>query len=213
MHDYDEQIESDVSRTFPDDPNFSQGGEGSTKLSRMMHAFALYRRDIGYSQGMSVVGAVLLTVMRGDDDAAFWLLVQVFEKYHVAGLYCADEPLLGPVLEKYKGLVRRTLPLLQAHFDARGVTLDLYMVQWIRTLFAHLLPLPAVLRLWDVFLLEGIDFVLFVAVDILIQNETQLLLRNDPVAVMQYFKGSADALFTFQDSATLLKQYLALMRS
>ena len=58
----------------------------------------------------------------------------------------------------YTALLRDNLPALWQHMEAEGVTPDLYLVDWLYTLFSKSLPLDVVCRIWDVFLRDGETF-------------------------------------------------------
>lgn len=47
------------------------------------------------------------------------------------------------------------MPQLAAHMEEEGVLPTMYCSQWFLTLFAYTLPIDHLLRVWDVFLLEG----------------------------------------------------------
>ncbi len=47
------------------------------------------------------------------------------------------------------------MPRLAAHMEEEGVLPTMYCSQWFLTLYAYTLPIDHLLRVWDVFLLEG----------------------------------------------------------
>ncbi|XP_072754056.1 TBC1 domain family member 14 isoform X2 [Anoplolepis gracilipes] len=63
-------IRLDVSRTFPTLCVFQEGGPLSNSLQGILAAYAVYRPDVGYVQGMSFVGAVLSLNMEPSDAFA-----------------------------------------------------------------------------------------------------------------------------------------------
>src|SRR5690606_12426426 len=52
-------IKLDVSRTFPQLGLFQQSGPYHQSLSDVLSAYAVYRPDLGYCQGMSFLAAML----------------------------------------------------------------------------------------------------------------------------------------------------------
>jgi hypothetical protein len=69
--DVDSQIDKDVRRTMAEHIYFrATGSRGQESLTRVLRAYALYDREIGYTQGMSHYAAVLLLYMTEED--AFW---------------------------------------------------------------------------------------------------------------------------------------------
>lgn len=47
------------------------------------------------------------------------------------------------------------MPKLAGHMEEEGVLPTMYCSQWFLTLYAYTLPIDHLLRVWDVFLLEG----------------------------------------------------------
>ena len=47
------------------------------------------------------------------------------------------------------------MPRLASHMEEEGVLPTMYCSQWFLTLYAYTLPIDHLLRVWDVFLLEG----------------------------------------------------------
>jgi len=64
-------IPLDLPRTFPALAFFQPGGPWHDHLRQVLEAYACYRPDIGYVQGMSYIAAVLLiNVVRCRDASA-----------------------------------------------------------------------------------------------------------------------------------------------
>ena len=47
------------------------------------------------------------------------------------------------------------MPNLAGHMEEEGVLSTMYCSQWFLTLYAYTLPIDHLLRVWDVFMLEG----------------------------------------------------------
>ena len=52
-------------------------------------------------------------------------------------------------------LFQQYLPDLFAHFEKEGIETSFYATRWFLTLWGDTLPLPVVVRIWDLFLYEG----------------------------------------------------------
>ncbi|KPP73251.1 hypothetical protein Z043_107677, partial [Scleropages formosus] len=84
------QIALDLRRSFPTHRSLMgdtpEAIEGQAKLFRVLVAYARYNPKIGYSQGMSHIGAVLL--MNLPEEEAFWALVALLESpKYLSGLF------------------------------------------------------------------------------------------------------------------------------
>ena len=78
----DPYIQRDLRRTMPKNAFFKEedrGGDqtvsGQQLLFNVVHAYAVHDSEVGYSQGINFLSAVLLLHMK--QEQAFWVLVQV----------------------------------------------------------------------------------------------------------------------------------------
>ena len=64
-------------------------------------------------------------------------------------------------------LIGRYLPRIAAQFELIKLTPDMYIVDWVLTIFSKALPLDLAMRVWDYFFFEGTTFIYRVALGIL----------------------------------------------
>jgi len=150
-------------------------------VKRLLLAYALYRPDVGYCQGMNVVAAELLSVVA--EHSALLVLCGLLARLP-ADLHCLDLERLTACREEMQGRAWRVLsmkcPRLIEHFKAKEVDANVFLARWLSTLFAGVLPSPATVRLWDHVLGDGGEnAVLCMSVGILIRAEKQLLEAED----------------------------------
>jgi hypothetical protein len=145
-------IEADLPRTFPYLTFFHDGGEWEGRLRLLLAAHVSYRPEPGYVQGMSFLAATLLLSLEG--AAAFAALANLLggERYYKGG-YAPQLP--GRYGDAFEEAFGANLPLLQRHFEAHGVSRDLYLVDWRLSLFCRALQLDVAVRVWDCYLREG----------------------------------------------------------
>ena len=62
--------------TTTNDANILDGVGGQSRLRRVLKAYSLYDREIGYCQGMNFIAAMFLTIVT--EEYAFWMLVGKF---------------------------------------------------------------------------------------------------------------------------------------
>ena len=62
--------------TNTNDANILDGVGGQSRLRRVLKAYSLYDREIGYCQGMNFIAAMFLTIVT--EEYAFWMLVGKF---------------------------------------------------------------------------------------------------------------------------------------
>ncbi|GAB4827452.1 hypothetical protein Ancab_034336 [Ancistrocladus abbreviatus] len=159
----------DISRTFPSHVFFQQRhGPGQRSLYNVLKAYSVFDRDVGYVQGMGFIAGLLLLYMSEED--AFWLLVALLKgAVHapMEGLYLAGLPLVQQYLFQFDHLMREHLPKLGEHFSQEMINPSMYASQWFITVFSYSFPFHLALRIWDVFLYEGVKIVFKVGLALL----------------------------------------------
>jgi len=76
-------------------------------------------------------------------------------------------PLVQQYLFQFERLVKEQLPKLGTHFDQEMINPSMYASQWFITVFSYSFPFPLALRIWDVFLYEGVKIVFKVGLALL----------------------------------------------
>lgn len=166
-----EYIHRDLHRTFPTHWQF-RNKAGKTSLLRVLRAYSFHNPKIGYctrcvlllveanthavaGQGMGFVTAMFLMYTVTEEEA-FWMLVQMVDKYRMGGLW--DEQLadVGKMCQVHTRLLRQLVPRVHAHLERHEISSALYAPSYYITGFAYSLPWPCVLRVWDAFLSDGI---------------------------------------------------------
>lgn len=168
------EIEKDVVRTMPLNIFFGGEGVGVGKLRRVLTAYSRRNPAVGYCQGMNLVASTLLLVFADEEDA-FWTLAAIIERILPEEFF---SPSLLPsracplVLLDY---VQETCPKLFAHLADLGIDLPAICFSWFLSLFTDCLPVETLFRVWDVFLVNGMDVLFRFALGILKNNEAELL--------------------------------------
>ncbi|XP_073674984.1 TBC1 domain family member 10A [Garra rufa] len=158
-------IERDLHRQFPFHEMFvSRGGHGQQDLFRVLKAYTLYRPDEGYCQAQAPIAAVLLMHMPAED--AFWGLVQICEKY-LPGYYSAGLEAIQLDGEILNALLKRVSPPAYRHLEKHKIEPILYMTEWFMCAFSRTLPWSSVLRVWDMFLCDGVKIIFRVGLALL----------------------------------------------
>ncbi|XP_064629888.1 TBC1 domain family member 14-like isoform X2 [Lineus longissimus] len=178
-----ELIKLDVSRTFPQLCIFQRGGPYHDMLHSLLGAYACYRPDVGYVQGMSFIAAVLLLNM--DVADAFICFANLLNKPCQVAFFRVDETLMKTYFLTYEEFFQENLPKLFAHFHRQNLTPDLYIIDWMFTLYSKSLPLDVASRVWDVFCRDGEEVLFRTALGILKLYE-DILLNMDFIHLAQF---------------------------
>ncbi|RPA80033.1 hypothetical protein BJ508DRAFT_210570 [Ascobolus immersus RN42] len=179
---YESLIGKDVGRTGLE--MFRQeGGEGQVMLGRVLRAFSIYDKAIGYCQGLGFLVGPLL--MHMNEKEAFCVLVRLMEHYDLRTCFTPTLYGLQLRMHQYASLLSQHLPDLAAHFTSLGIA-PTYAAQWFLSLFAVTCPLPILLRIYDVIFAEGApETMMRVALSLMKRNSARLLAMSEFEDVMQ----------------------------
>ncbi|XP_075222626.1 small G protein signaling modulator 3 homolog isoform X2 [Lycorma delicatula] len=153
------QIEKDLLRTFPGNACFNdKNSTGVPRLRRVLRALAWLYPDIGYCQGTGMIAASLLLFLEEED--AFWLMCSIVEDILPASYYSptllgiqADQRVLRALIDSY-------LPEVDEILRQHDIELSLISLHWFLTLYASVVHMKLLLRIWDIFFFDG-SIVLF----------------------------------------------------
>ncbi|ETI45733.1 hypothetical protein F443_09781 [Phytophthora nicotianae P1569] len=182
------EIDRDIERTFPANPLFSEEGDGRRLLGNVLKAVAHYADDVGYCQGMNYVVAALLIAMKDAQDisdldlhglsmqeAAFWLTLALIRRKGMAELWKHKMPGLSQCIYLFQQLLKLHFYDLSAHFRQIGMHSSILVTQWFVTIFARVLTIPTLIRVWDLVYLDGWKAVYRVALAITAELRPKLL--------------------------------------
>ncbi|CAG0892888.1 unnamed protein product [Darwinula stevensoni] len=181
-------IKVDLSRTFTHNVYFGSSPDGlRLPLFNVLGAFASAHPDVGYCQGLNYVAGLLLLVTRCEEDT-FWLLEALRENILPSRYYAAD--LFGVLvdMEVLGYLIGNKVPRVHAHFKKQGIAWNLLVTRWHVCLYADVLPVETVLRIWDCLFYEGSKVLFRVGIALVKLGEEKILGSNDLFAITESMK-------------------------
>ncbi|XP_057214793.1 TBC1 domain family member 12 isoform X3 [Triplophysa rosa] len=176
-------IKLDISRTFPSLFILQKGGPYHDLLHSVLGAYTCYRPDVGYVQGMSFIAAVLILNLEEAD--AFIAFANLLNKPCQMAFFRVDHELMLKYFAAFEVFFEENLPRLFNHFKSYNLTPDLYLIDWIFTLYSKSLPLDVACRVWDVFCRDGEEFLFRTGLGILRLYE-EVLLQMDFIHIAQF---------------------------
>ncbi|XP_055988892.1 TBC1 domain family member 14 isoform X1 [Sorex fumeus] len=195
-----ELIKLDISRTFPSLCIFQQGGPYHDPLHSVLGAYTCYRPDVGYVQGMSFIAAVL--ILNLDTADAFVAFSNLLNKPCQMAFFRVDHSLMLTYFAAFEIFFEENLPKLFAHFKKNNLTPDIYLIDWIFTLYSKSLPLDLACRVWDVFCRDGEEFLFRTALGILRLFE-DILASMDFIHMAQFLTRLPDDLLAEEVFASI----------
>lgn len=178
-----ELIKLDISRTFPSLFIFQKGGPYHDVLHSILGAYTCYRPDVGYVQGMSFIAAVLILNLEEAD--AFIAFANLLNKPCQLAFFRVDHSMMLKYFATFEVFFEENLSKLFLHFKSYSLTPDIYLIDWIFTLYSKSLPLDLACRVWDVFCRDGEEFLFRTGLGILRLYE-DILLQMDFIHIAQF---------------------------
>eukprot|EP00475_Leptophrys_vorax_P010300 TRINITY_DN16931_c0_g1_i2.p1 TRINITY_DN16931_c0_g1~~TRINITY_DN16931_c0_g1_i2.p1 ORF type:complete len:381 (-),score=97.08 TRINITY_DN16931_c0_g1_i2:33-1133(-) len=148
----------DLPRTFPDLMFFHEEGPLRDPLKELLCAYVAYRPDVGYVQGMSYLAAMLLLNLSSVEEA-FIAFANILNEELYFSLYRMELKTMQKHVEMYNEIFEKQLPKLFKKFHELGINADMYLYEWMITIFSRSLSLDVASRIWDNFLWHGPVFI------------------------------------------------------
>lgn len=113
---------------------------------------------------MGPIAATLLCYL--DPERVYASLVRLHDAYEMHTIFSPGFPGLLESIYVQERITEEMMPGVYAAFKKHMVGTTSYATKWYITLFANSVPFHTQLRLWDVFLLEGQDVFVVIALAI-----------------------------------------------
>lgn len=158
------QIKKDLGRTYPTFSMF-KNRDTQQKLKNVLRAFSNYEPTIKYFQGMNFIVGFFL--YHCNEHVAFWLFVSLFEEYGLRDLFMEGFPGLNKHVVKLEGIIKKHFKNIYEVFAKLDVKLNIFMVEWLYSLFSSIIPLQQQLSFYQGFFSQGWDFFYKVCISVL----------------------------------------------
>jgi hypothetical protein len=178
-------IIKDLDRTFPNCQLFKDKyGNGQRKLYKVLSNYSKHNKKTGYVQGMGFIAAVFLTYM--DEESSFYMLDSLMDKYKLEGFYLPGFPELKKTFYILLNLEKKFVPKVYELYKKEGMIPSMYASEWFICLFSRNLEFNGLVRIFDVFLLEGYKVIYRFSLAFLKIKEDEFLKGKDGLAsIMQ----------------------------
>lgn len=174
---YEYQIHVDIQRTFRRHFLFYNAfGQGQCELFNLLVAFANRFKKIGYCQGLSDIGAILL--MYFQENEAFEMMEALIKKNNLEGLFDQNLTKVPSLLIAQQSLFAIVIPDINSHLERNMENFGLGMIGWYITLFARF-DIKLTLRVWDYLVFYGFDVLMYFAAAVLKYHEKHILGSSD----------------------------------
>ena len=178
-------IDLDINRTFSSLGIFKNESQLGNNLKEILRIFVVARPDIGYVQGLSYIAGTLLLQM--DKFSSFVCFMNIILSPNILPFYRLDENNIKKRLDLFNEIFKTNLPKLYSHFKENEIFPEHYLLEWFMTLFTRNLNIELALRIWDIYMIEGI-FVIYKTAIVIFNLDEKKLLNMDFGDIMDFLK-------------------------
>ena len=160
-------IEKDIARAYRICDLFAEkNGLGQTELRKVLKAYSIYNPKVGYFNfGMTCIAGILLMLMPAEQ--AFWCLVSIINKY-LPGYFSPGMPAVQVDCKVIDSLVCKVDPKIGEFLKRNDMEAHYYTIEWLQCAYTLTLPRKTVLRIWDMFLCEGVKVLIKAGVTLIL---------------------------------------------
>uniref|UniRef100_A0A8C7H7U8 Ecotropic viral integration site 5 n=1 Tax=Oncorhynchus kisutch TaxID=8019 RepID=A0A8C7H7U8_ONCKI len=172
-------IRRDIARTYPEHEFFKEDSLGQEVLFNVMKV-----------KGNCLLIFVLVwwcPPHQMPEEEAFCVFVKLMQDYRLRELFKPSMAELGLCMYQFEFMIQELLPDLHIHFQAQSFHTSMYASSWFLTIFLTSFPLPVATRIFDIFMLEGLEIVFRVGLAILQLNQAELI-QLDMEGMLQHFQ-------------------------
>ena len=179
------QIQKDIYRTFSE--NKYQNEKNQNILKNLLFYASSLTKD-GYCQGMNFIISFILKVTNFDEIKSYYIIKNIIPK--IKGYYENSFPLLKKNINLFCKLFNELYPKLNSHFTKNDVFAQFWVGRWFQTLFTLSFPFDELCYIWDLLLIKGFDFSIYISLAIIYYLEKYLIKLNDSSDILQFLKNA-----------------------
>ena len=151
------QIEKDIHRTFIKEEE--QTPNRIQILKNILNCVNNYNNS-GYCQGMNYIIGFLLKVTNYNEVMTFYFFKLILKD--IKGYFEEGLPLLNKNVIIFENYFSEFYPKIYKHFKKHEIINEFYITKWLQTLLTISLPFEELCIIWDILLIRGFDFIIFI---------------------------------------------------
>jgi len=194
-NDYNIQIDKDLTRTFPEKKD--QTPQNLEMLKNLLIYASSLIKD-GYCQGFNFIVGFILKVTNFDEIKSYYFLKNILPL--IKGYFEQGFPLLKKNISSFYKLFNKLFPKLLKHFNEQDVYSQFWVGKWFQTLFILSFPFEESCYIWDILLIKGFDFCIYLSLAIIYYLENELLKLEDSSDIISFLKNYLNPEKTFSIS-------------
>ena len=179
---FNTQIEKDLNRTF-----INESEKTTNNLQKLKNILnCLHDINQGYCQGMNFIVGFLLKLTNYDEVKTLYIVRNIF--IDIKGYFEDDFPLLDKNINIFEQYFKILFPKLYKHFKKCEVYSEFWVGKWLQTLFTLSLPFEELCNIWDILIIKGFDYIIYISLALINSIENELLKFEDSSDILSYIK-------------------------
>ena len=176
------QIEKDLNRTLINESEKTT--QNINILKNILNC--IYKYNNGYCQGINFIVGFLLKLTNYDEIRTFYIFKNIIPE--IKGYFEDDFPLLKKNINFFDYYFQELYPKLDKHFKKYDVYNELWVGRWFQTLFTLSIPFEELCNIWDVLIIKGFDFIIYISLAIIGFLQKELLELKDSSDILSFLQ-------------------------
>ena len=174
------EIQNDLSRTFPLNPDFIKNSPFYLKLNRLLNSYSNYNKKIGYAQGLNFIFGRALYLFEKEEK--IFIFVDGFINRMKLGKIIGINNNLKNVLKEFNKKLNEKddeIFLIMEYLNEKEIFFhDLFTLNWLITLFSNSMREKFLFKIWEFLCLFGMKFFYEFIIVLLKKNKNEYLNLN-----------------------------------
>lgn len=149
-----------------------------------MKAYSLYDPELGYTQGLNFIAAMILLVVE-DESIAFLIFIKILEKNGWRRFYTNDTPKLFEMTKLIKKFLEKNSPKVLKKFKKCKILLEPLIASAFITLFSNTIDVPNATRVMERYMLIGERYIVDTICLVLMQNQNEIIKMTDDFMIQK----------------------------
>ena len=176
---YDLIILQDISRTFPNEPNFSVNSINYKKLYNILIAYSNYNKNIGYAQGLNFLAARAIIIFKAEEKV-FLFLDGLINRFNLGYFICINNNQeLSKEIKYCSDLLNKYCNNFIGYLKSKLVNHDFFSTSWLLTLFSNCMDKKKLYICWSFMAIFGWKFFYAFIIQIILFYEKNLMKINE----------------------------------
>ena len=173
LNKYKEEINKDVSRTFPEEKIFEKNSENGKKLYNILITYSTINNKIGYSQGINFIAGIIYKKVKNEKLSLIYL-DSILTKLNFEKVIGVNNHLIN-IMNLISDLIQEFSPNFFYYLNKNDISHEMFTANWIITLFSKgYKNLNVLFQIWNFIFIFGWKFIFLFIISIIMFFEKKI---------------------------------------